>query len=207
MADNEYFSHESPTTGDVAHRLRAASIPYRNAGENIALDASVDNAHRAFMNSPAHRANVLNPDFTNLGIGVVQVGERVMVTEAFTRTRTRTQPGDAQTPAIAAPASSAPTATEDRRPRDEAVPPTPPASPAPEQEEPSTLVSPFDLLGRMVGAIEEQLPSSAPSQSGPAARDTRPANPAPGIWIVSEDGTWHRVDLDADDLLRLMSVL
>jgi len=54
--------------------MRAAGISYRTAGENIAGNPSAAGAMRAWMNSPGHRANILNPNFTRIGIGVVDGG-------------------------------------------------------------------------------------------------------------------------------------
>lgn len=45
-------------------------IAYRTAGENIAGNGSVTGANTALMNSPGHRANILNPNFTHIGIGI-----------------------------------------------------------------------------------------------------------------------------------------
>jgi hypothetical protein len=84
MATNQFFSHHSPTTGDLGSRLRSSAIPYRRAGENIALDHSVGEAHQAFMSSPHHRENVLDPSSTHVGVGIVQAGNRIMVTEVVT---------------------------------------------------------------------------------------------------------------------------
>lgn len=83
MVQNRFFSHISPTTGDLGNRLRANEVPYRRAGENIAVDYSVGEAHQAFMTSPHHRENLLDPTFTHVGVGIVEMGGRLMVTEAF----------------------------------------------------------------------------------------------------------------------------
>lgn len=193
MAENHFFSHVSPTSGDVGHRLTAAGVPYRAAGENIALDASVDDAHLAFMNSSAHRANVLNPDYTTVGIGVVRVGERVMVTEAFTRQHATQQ---AQAPA------PEPTPQATPEPAADVAPEPPVAAPV----EPSALLSPFELLSRVVGALDAPADEPASPQPAPEPRVTQPERREPGLWIVDEDGTMRRVELDAGALLRLLSV-
>lgn len=74
MIKNGYFSHISPTYGSPFDMMKAAGISYRMAGENIAGAPSVDRAHVALMNSPGHRANILNPNFTHIGIGIVDGG-------------------------------------------------------------------------------------------------------------------------------------
>ncbi|MBO8164079.1 MAG: secretion protein [Brevibacillus sp.] len=73
MENYRFFDHVSATTGmDPFDRLKQAGISYRLAGENIAagfLDAI--EAHESWMNSPGHRKNVLEKEFSNLGVGVV----------------------------------------------------------------------------------------------------------------------------------------
>lgn len=71
MVKNNYFDHISPTYGSPFDMMRHAGITYRTAGENIAAASSVERAHTALMNSSGHRANILNPNFTRIGIGIV----------------------------------------------------------------------------------------------------------------------------------------
>lgn len=71
MVKNNYFDHISPTYGSPFDMMRQAGITYRTAGENIAAASSVERAHTALMNSSGHRANILNPNFTRIGIGIV----------------------------------------------------------------------------------------------------------------------------------------
>ena len=80
----KYFSHESPVSGSPFDRLRAAGITYTRAGENLAYAQSIAVAHRALMESPGHRENILRPEFTRIGIGVVSGGAYGrMVTQLF----------------------------------------------------------------------------------------------------------------------------
>jgi len=51
--------------------LRQFGITYKTAGENIAGNGSVSGAHTSLMNSPSHKANILNTGFTHVGIGIV----------------------------------------------------------------------------------------------------------------------------------------
>ena len=79
-----YFAHVSPVTGDPSDRLNAAEVRYLVSGENLAYAPSVAVAHRGLMNSPGHRANILNPAFTRIGIGVVRSERRgLMVSQEF----------------------------------------------------------------------------------------------------------------------------
>ncbi|MCR4399039.1 MAG: CAP domain-containing protein [Firmicutes bacterium] len=65
-----YFGHQSPTYGSPFDQMKKAGIAYRAAGENLAGAPTVQMAHSGLMNSPGHRANILNPVFTHVGIGV-----------------------------------------------------------------------------------------------------------------------------------------
>lgn len=71
MVNLNYFSHTSPTYGSPFQMLNDFGIKYRTAGENLAGNSSVSTAHTSLMNSPGHRANILNASFTIVGIGVV----------------------------------------------------------------------------------------------------------------------------------------
>ncbi len=70
----KYFAHESPVTGSPFDRLKSAGIEYSRAGENLAYAQSVTVAHRGLMDSPGHRENILRPEFTRIGIGVISAG-------------------------------------------------------------------------------------------------------------------------------------
>ena len=71
MVNNNYFSHTSPTYGSPFDMLKSFKVSYRTAGENIAGNSSNSGAVNAWMNSPGHRANILNSSFNYTGIGVV----------------------------------------------------------------------------------------------------------------------------------------
>lgn len=75
MAANNYFSHNSPTLGSPFDQMKAAGISYRAAGENIAQgQRSPEEVVQAWMNSEGHRANILNANFTHIGVGYVESG-------------------------------------------------------------------------------------------------------------------------------------
>jgi uncharacterized protein YkwD len=71
-----YFAHDSPVTGTPGDRIAAADIQAVATGENLAYAPSLRVAHEGLMNSPGHRANILNPAFTRLGIGVIRSENR-----------------------------------------------------------------------------------------------------------------------------------
>ena len=71
MIDHNYFGHTSPTYGSPFDMMRKAGVSYFYAGENLAANSTVAGAHTALMNSPGHRANILNPNYTHVGIGIL----------------------------------------------------------------------------------------------------------------------------------------
>ena len=75
MVDNRYFSHTSPTYGSPFQMIRDFGISFRRAGENIAYGQRTPQAVvNAWMNSPGHRANILNAAYTQIGVGYVSNG-------------------------------------------------------------------------------------------------------------------------------------
>ena len=75
MKDRGYFSHTSPTYGSPFDMMKSFGISYRTAGENIAKGYSTPKAVvDAWMNSPGHRANILNSSYTHIGVGYVASG-------------------------------------------------------------------------------------------------------------------------------------
>ncbi|MGV8146851.1 MAG: CAP domain-containing protein [Alkaliphilus sp.] len=70
MYQNNYFSHTSPTYGSPFDMMNSFGIKYTRAAENIAKTSSVLSAHNGLMNSEGHRKNILNPNFTHIGVGI-----------------------------------------------------------------------------------------------------------------------------------------
>lgn len=75
MAVNKYFSHTSPTYGSPFEMLQHFGVTYRAAGENIAAgQRTPEEVMRAWMSSSGHRANILNSNYTQIGVGYYQGG-------------------------------------------------------------------------------------------------------------------------------------
>ena len=75
MASLGYFGHRSPTGADAEHLLHAFGVPFTQMGENIARTTlwqghAIRLVHDALMASDAHRANILEPGFQRVGIGI-----------------------------------------------------------------------------------------------------------------------------------------
>jgi len=76
MIEQRYFDHVDRQGRTLSARIDGAGIPWRALGENIAIDETVSDAEAAFMNEPRfqknHRANILNANYTDVGIGIEQ---------------------------------------------------------------------------------------------------------------------------------------
>lgn len=84
MFSRGYFSHYTPEGEDPFQRMKDAGVKFRTAGENLALAPTLQIAHTGLMNSPGHRANILNPAFGRVGIGIMSGGRRgKMVSQEF----------------------------------------------------------------------------------------------------------------------------
>jgi peptidoglycan hydrolase-like protein with peptidoglycan-binding domain len=77
MANRNTLYHNPNLTTDVTN--------WRWVGENVGYGPDALTVHVAFMNSPGHRANILDRDYTEFGIGAVEVNGRVWVAEVFRR--------------------------------------------------------------------------------------------------------------------------
>lgn len=67
------FSHTRPNGSSFATALKEQNVSYRSAGENIAWgQRSPEEVMKGWMNSPGHRANIMNPNFTTIGVGYYQ---------------------------------------------------------------------------------------------------------------------------------------
>lgn len=70
MAIENYFSHESPSAGNLSERLKSFEIEHKKAGENIAANyVDAIEAVHGWLNSPAHRSVLLDSDATDIGTG------------------------------------------------------------------------------------------------------------------------------------------
>ena len=91
MARLAYFSHSSPTPGRESphQRILQSGAAARATAENIASFTSYPEATLAreavqgWMNSPGHRRNLLDPQYTHIGIGVSRQGDKYYLTQNF----------------------------------------------------------------------------------------------------------------------------
>jgi len=79
-----YFSHYTLEGKDPFDRMKAAGIKYYSAGENLALGPTLSICHEGLMNSPGHRANILNPTYGRIAIGILDGGAYgLMISQEF----------------------------------------------------------------------------------------------------------------------------
>ncbi len=89
MLKRGYFAHQNPEGLGAAERMRRAGVVEVGVGENLArfegyADGEIPRrALEGWMGSPGHRANLLRPEFTHLGVGLVRQGQQVVVVQNF----------------------------------------------------------------------------------------------------------------------------
>ncbi|MGH9156210.1 MAG: CAP domain-containing protein [Acidimicrobiales bacterium] len=122
-------SQRMAAAGNIFHNDNFFSTTVKNLlgsltrGENVAQNTSISDTHVRLMNSPGHRANILDGRFNTVGFAVVRTSNgQYWVTEDFAQTR--------GAPSVAAAAAAAPTAAPPST-RAPAPRPAPVAVPAP----------------------------------------------------------------------------
>ncbi len=68
MDELGYFDHKSPVYGSPSEMAKAFGITDRGCGENLAFSSTPESVMDAWMSSEGHRANILNPIYTQIGI-------------------------------------------------------------------------------------------------------------------------------------------
>ena len=125
-AKGAIWHNDAYFTAAVKQRLNA-----RLLGENVARNTDIDDAHRRLMNSPGHRANILDGRFTVVGLAVYDDGwGNLYVTQSFVQPNTAAAPK----PVVAGTerARSVPATTQPPAPTTTAAPaPAPPPTPEP----------------------------------------------------------------------------
>lgn len=123
MAVKGYFAHISPEGVEPWYWLAKVGYQYSGAGENLAINFSDSiDIENAWMNSPGHRANILDNRFSEIGIATIkgsyQGKETVFVVQFFGRPQIQT----AQTPASTKSPSPGASATPSAKPSRSATP-------------------------------------------------------------------------------------
>ena len=72
MVREGFFAHHSPKRGNLSKRLNRRGIPYKRALENIAISGNLEDTLKQWLESPAHRANLLDPNISTFGVAVAE---------------------------------------------------------------------------------------------------------------------------------------
>jgi hypothetical protein len=105
-----FICHASPISAGVTH-------PWAKLGENVGTGPDVGSIMTAFIGSPGHYANIVDPEFTHIGVGVVWDGNRMFTTHRFMKlqdaapTTTTTAAPTTTTTAAVAPTTQSSTPT------------------------------------------------------------------------------------------------
>lgn len=91
MQSKDYFEHESPSGCDPECRIDNAGYEWQSYGENIqwmsgyhlSVQLMAEMIVDGWMNSPGHRVNILNPEFTHVGVGVSAEGDEYYTTSDY----------------------------------------------------------------------------------------------------------------------------
>ena len=88
MAANGYFAHNSPQGLTSWYWFAKVGYDYKYAGENLAVNfTNSEDVSNGWMNSPTHRANIMSPDYKEIGIsmapGVYQNNNTIFVVQMF----------------------------------------------------------------------------------------------------------------------------
>ncbi len=83
MAERNRLSHQFSGEPDLTKRARDAGAYFSVVAENVAEAPSVNELHIEWMKSPPHRANILNPKLTAIGIAIEMRGEQYFAVQDF----------------------------------------------------------------------------------------------------------------------------
>ncbi len=84
MFDARQLSHQFTGEPSLPQRLAAATkLQLDQEGENVALDYDAEGAEHHLMLSPPHRANLLNPGYNVIGLGIVTSGDHLYIVQDF----------------------------------------------------------------------------------------------------------------------------
>lgn len=73
MINNNYFSHNSPIYGTPFNMIKNFGLTFSSAAENIAYgQQNAKSVMNSWMNSQGHKANILNPNYNQIGVGIAK---------------------------------------------------------------------------------------------------------------------------------------
>lgn len=166
MVSRDYWSHNSPDGQEPWVFFDAAGYNYQKAGENLAYGFSTSDATViGWMNSPSHRANMLDTTYTEVGFGFtnssnfVGTGQETIVVAHY-----------AQPVAVAAP-----------------VPPAPEPTPTPEPTQPAA--QPQSLPANTQSEQKTPAPATVEEQAAPADVESAPEETVADTEVTQKEDT------------------
>lgn len=79
------LSHQFPGEPPLGERVGTTGLRFNAAGENLAYAPTVEEVHTGLMNSPPHRANILDSKYNAIGISMVKKNNELYVVQNFAR--------------------------------------------------------------------------------------------------------------------------
>lgn len=127
VAFARHHSDEMAASGRLYHSsdLEGGVRGWEAVAENVGRGSSVDYVHQLFMQSATHRHNIVNPRYTEVGIGVTWRGDTLYVTEVFRQPVAAAPPATVPTTLAPAPPSSVRRAPARPAPTTTTAPPAP----------------------------------------------------------------------------------
>jgi uncharacterized protein YkwD len=204
MIDNDYFSHDIPGWGHngVFAKLSSIGFCYKVAGENIGWNTYPDDQATAeiqqmFMDSAAHRSNILGSDWDVIGVGAYKGSDGKKMYTVLFADKCGATPTPTPTPKTTPEPTPKPTAKPTAKPTPESTPrptPRPTAAPAPRPTPnathkatpaPTPTPSPTEDAAPTATQPQSPTPSPSPSPSAIVAPTPTPAPtaPPPGIGL------------------------
>src|SRR5437868_2218399 len=126
------WSSNMAAAGAISHNMNLpneVSLAWEKLGENVGTGSTVDSIQNAFINSPHHYENLVDPSYNYVGIGVVDSGGKIYVTVDFMAYSGQSAPAPAPAPA-ATRTTRAPAPVRVATPRPAGTAPAPAPAPA-----------------------------------------------------------------------------
>jgi hypothetical protein len=135
-----------------------AGVPnWQVIGENVGVGPNVPVLHQAFIDSPGHYKNLVDPRFTHIGVGVVFGSDGSMYTahQFLTLAEVATASAPAPTPPVtaAAPQPVPPQGSEPQAPRPRPAPTAPPTAPTPDEAAPDAAFAGVSQVPAMLAGL------------------------------------------------------
>ena len=191
--------------GEGAHICHAPSLSsgvshsWQKLGENVGTGPSVGDVMPAFIASPSHYANIVDPSFTHIGVGVVWDGNRLYTTHRFMAVQA---PAPTTTTTVAPTTTTAAPTTTTAAPTTTTTAPTTTTA-APPVTSPSAGAPTTDSSIPPTGALAAPLRSTSPSAQLPPPALPRTTPRPDDLGIGDQDSTSDDADVTRDNVVPI----